>query len=428
MDQYLEMYNNSKNPLEDNETLEKVINAYILGGIHGSYSFYREIVKIGTEGKTSDPPPMEEKDMFWSALFNKWKRNILYSHAEINYEKYEGHFNELLMILKDIPDISTYDELCNILEMYPVISEYGILPAGDRLWNYVLSRDVNGTKRKDINPKYRLYINSEASDTYQIIAGFLGKCIQRKLPYDLKFIDYPEDYKDRADSIVIWADEKTLFQYIEILDEIKEKAPNLVSRCGEPPILTMKLNDWVGFGEEPNEGSYTTARIELLMNSINMALQQWIIENEDKKINYRKTNFSVKQYITAKGIKKEFDIIKSEIKRNPRLSKRYGIEIDELDKKMYTQLCCELVDEVIPIIKSNNYTLSYNKDGRHMFFDFTDAIYEILGMASQSDVDKENIYERIRSNIKLNAKQHDVDAEKFIYNDDYLTSIKEKER
>ena len=209
MNQYLKLYEKSNNPLENNEILEKVIKAYISYKKNGSTTFYNEIEKAGTERKKSTPPPMMEKDTFWSVLFNKWKRNILNNIGKINPEKYQGHFEELVKNLKEIPDITSYDELCNIVKNHPIVSKYGIMPSGDRLWNFVLSRNISGRKDNDINPNYRLYINSEASDTYQIVAGFISKCSKQNLPYYLKFIEVPEDYQDRADSIVIWADEKT---------------------------------------------------------------------------------------------------------------------------------------------------------------------------------------------------------------------------
>jgi hypothetical protein len=305
------------------------------------------------------------------------------------------------------------------------------MPSGDRLWNFVLSRNISGRKDNDINPNYRLYINSEASDTYQIVAGFISKCSKQNLPYYLKFIEVPEDYQDRADSIVIWADEKTLFKYITILNDLKEEVPNIISRCNEPPLLTMRINDWIGFGEEPNEGSYTSARIKLLKNSIDNAITKWIIENQDKRLTFGKSNFSIKEYITAKSVKEEFDIIKREIMRNPKCSIRYGLEINDLNSDLYIELCNDLVSQVIPNIKDNNYQIPYNKNGKKMFFNFNESIYEVLDMIVRSDTEKNDIFEKIRGNIKANSKQYGIDAEKFIFNDDYLERIKkteEKER
>ena len=424
MDRYIEFYMKSNNPLEDDAVLEKIIKSYIVARRNGSTSFYNEIEKVGAERKKTTPPPPSEKDKFWSTLFNKWKKNILNDSEKINPEKYEGNLQKLIMRLKEIPDISSYNELCNIVENNPIISKYGIMPRGDRIWNFILSKEISGKKENDINPNYRLYINSEANDTYQILSGFISKCAQRRLPYYLKFIEYAQDYPERADSIVIWADEKTLFEYITILNELEKEMPNTISRCKEPPLLTMKLNNFIGFGEEPKDGSYTSARIKLLKDSIESAIRQWIIENKDKKLQIEETNFSVVEYITARSIKDEFDIIKREIKSNPRAADRYGISLNMLSRDLYIKLCSELVHKVIPVIESNGSGIQYNEDEKKMKFNFDNAIYDIIGIIMKSDEWKSSILEKARRNVKLNSKSEGIDAEKFIFNDDYLEKIK----
>lgn len=426
MNQFLKLYRDIENPLENDEAIAKVVKAYITARKYGNTNFYNEIVKIGTNKKTTNPPPQIEKDKFWSTLFNKWKSSILNNKGKINEEKYEGHLSEIAMILKDIPNTSTYNEVCDIADKYPIISKYGIMPSGDRLWNFILSRNINGTKENDITPNYRLYINSEASDTYQILAGFIGKCYKKQLPYYLKFIEVPDDYKDRADSIVIWADEKTLFQYIRILNELQKEIPNIVARCNEPPILTKKLNNWIGFGEEPNEGSYTTARTKLLEDSIKKAMNEWIIENQNKKFTFGKSKFSIKEYITARSIKREFEIIKET--KSPKAFARYGVKRDELNRDLYIELCNDVIDEVIPTIENNNYRINYNKDGRRLSFDLDSPIEKLLGMIIDADTENKDIIGKIRKNIKLDSKKYGIDAEKFIFNDDYLSRIIEQER
>ena len=427
MDKYLELYNKSINPLDDDKILAEIVQAYILKGKFGFWSFYYEIEEIGTEGKKADHPKKKEKDLLWSVLFNIWKDNILNHNDKINPQKYNGHFNELVQTLKGIPDISTYAELCSIVEKYPVISKYGIMPSGDRLWNFVLSKNITGIKEIDVNPVYRLYINSEAKDTYKLIIGFLYKCFKNNIPFYLKFIEYPEDYPERADSIVIWADENTLFQYIKILNELKAKFPEIVARCGKPPVLTMKVDNWIGFGEEPKEGSYTTARIDLLMNSINDAICQWIVENQDRKVTSGKVNFSVKQYIAAKSVKESFKIVRRETQRNPRQIKNYGVAPNDLSIDLYTEICCEILDEIIPAIQSEDKEVIYKKNGKNLYFRLKDSIYELLAMTMNSDTEKANLFKKIRNNIKIYSKKYGIDSQKFIYNDDYLERFKHEE-
>ena len=426
MNPFLELYEKSKNPLENDELLVKIIKAYIPSKFDDD--FYRRIQKIGAENKTSNPPPQKDKDVLWSILFNLWKSNILNSTEKINKQKYEGHFSELVNILKTIPDISTYSQLCSIIDKYPLISKYGILPAADdRIWDFLLSMDVNGTKEMDVIPKYRLYINSEAKDTYKLVMGFINKCYQNQLPYYLKFIDYPKDYPDRSDSLVIWADEKTLFKYITILNQLEAEMPNLISRCKEPPALTMKINDWIGFGEEPKESSYSYVRAGLLRKSIDSAIRQWIVENQDKEYIYGKQKYSIKQYLTNRIITNEFKSIKRKIQRNPRQAKNYGVELNELNGKLFAELCDELISEVIPVIKSGNDNIYYTRNGKDMIFCIDKRMKELIETLLNFDEDRSTILEKVRENIRLNSKQYGVDSEKFIFNDDYLQRIMAKE-
>ena len=57
------------------------------------------------------------------------------------------------------------------------------------------------------------------------------------------------------------------------------------------------------------------------------------------RLTFGKSNFSIKEYITAKSVKEEFDIIKREIMRNPKCSIRYGLEINDLNSDLYIELC-----------------------------------------------------------------------------------------
>lgn len=435
MKNLLDFYEMCKNPLCDDEVLKKIIKAYRKMAEYGinSHSFYREIETIGAEDKKDIPPSKKEKDIFWATSFNKWKRNIL-KGKNISNEKYDGRLKELVDTLGKIQDISTYDEFLEIIEKYEIIDDYKMIRPDisdfkHRIWNFVLSSNINGTREQDIKPKYRLYINSEASDTYQILAGFIGKCSQEKIPYYLKFIEEPRDYKERADSIVIWADEKTLLKYYNILNQLQREIPNIVSRCSEPPILTMKINNWIGFGEEPkeNDESYTTARIKLLMESINNALRAWIIENSERKININKLNFSIKQYIAARSVKDAFDIMKREIKRNPKQSINYGVKAENLDKNLYVEILGDIIDDVIPSIENNEDYIKYNKNGKKMIFDFNNSINNILDFVMHSDVDRNQFFGKVRESIKLNSRRYGIDERKFIFNDGYLEQIKRDE-
>lgn len=435
MKNFYDFYKLCKNPLYDDEVLKKVLKAYreMAKYNNSSDSFYRKIETIGAENKKNTPPPQKEKDLFWSALFNRWKRNILRGE-NISDKAYNGELRELVEALEKTQDISTYNEFIEIIRKYPIIDKYKMIRPESvdfehREWNYVLSSNINGTRELDVNSNYRLYINSEASDTYQILAGFIGECSQEKIPYYLKFIEDPKDYQERADSIVIWADEKTLFKYYRILNQLQKRMPNVISRCSEPPILTMKINSWIGFGEEPNsiEQSYTSARSKILVESISNALRTWIIENSEKKVNINKLDFPVKQYIAARSVKDGFDSMKKEIKTRPKSILSYGVNDSDLNRDLYIEVLNDIIDDVIPAIESDDDSIDYNKNGKNLRFYFRNSLNDVLDFVMNSDVDRKLFFEKIRENIKQNSKKYEIDEEKFIFNDGYLEQIKRNE-
>lgn len=425
MNKFLKLYNYIKNPLEDDAVFEEIIKAYIKTRKNHSTTLYDEIVKIGTEEKNSNPPSKEDKDKFWASLFNKWKRNILKNKDKIDNKKYDGHLEEIVSILEETPDIFSFDEMNGILEKNPILAKYGTVQGGRPIWRFLLSSNVNGTKEKDIETNYRLYINTESSDAYQIVAGFIGKCHQQNLPYYLKFIDDPDDYSYRADSLVIWADEKTLIQYIGVLNEMQKENPQLISRCKSPQILTSNISNWVGFAEEPKEGSYTQARMDILNESIKSAIKQWLIENQEKKFMLGNMKFSVKEYIAARSIREEFRNIENTI--SPQLLAKYGLEKKKLNSQLYVRLFNEIVDEVIPTIERDENIIEYNKDGKNMAFDFDRAINKILDTVMNDNIDKKSLIEKTRENVKLNSMKYGIDEEKFIFNSDYLNKITKSE-
>lgn len=420
--EFINLFENSKNPIESDEIIEKIAKAYIQKDF-----FYNEIVKIGAENKTIQDYPVRDMDILYSSLFNLWKYNIL-DLSNINEKKkvLQDDYNDIISALKNIPDIHTYQEFCQINEKYPLIKKYGMIYP-DNSWIFLSSRYMNGTRKNDINPKYRLYINTEARDLYKIVSAFIYKCYDNKLPFDLKFIKFAEDLSIRSDSIVIWADENTLFEYIKILNEMQEKRGDIISRCKKPPILTMQINDWIGFGEEPPKSSYTYYRVELLRNSIEKALIDWIIENENTVINYGKSRFSIKEYITAKSVKKGVKKTLEEFNRAPRRApSRYGMQKDDLNNELCIKVCESIKDEVISKLKRGEKKIQYIDGTKRLTFYFQSSIEDICNMLIKSPKNKSKFFESIRNNIKTSSKQYGISSKNFAFSTKTEEMIKTK--
>jgi len=153
----------------------------------------------------------------------------------------------------------------------------------------------------------RLYINCSKQDVIKFSRMFAEACRTQGLTFDFK---YACSSSKRSDQIVIYSNISSLNEYIQILQDIKLHSPEMVERCGAPPLLTATLDDWIGIGEEPSDSrkSYTEVRA----NIIKQALSKFETFDDE--------GFQVIQNI-------EFDKIREEIAR---LFKENGLSIDNV--------------------------------------------------------------------------------------------------
>lgn len=109
----------------------------------------------------------------------------------------------------------------------------------------------------------RLYVNCEKQDLMKIANLFTDKCNSKEIP---SYFKYVSNNSTRSDQIVIYSNLKELKNYIQILQEIGEQNPDIIKRCGKPPLLVGRVNEWIGIGDEPKEKkeSYTTLRSSII--------------------------------------------------------------------------------------------------------------------------------------------------------------------
>lgn len=155
----------------------------------------------------------------------------------------------------------------------------------------------------------RLYINCNKQDLMQLANLFVDKCNQRKIP---SYFKYCSNESNRSDQMVIYSNLKELENYIQILQEIRNENPGIIERCGQPPLLTGKIDKWIGIGDEPIGGkSFTEERADVIEDVLKKVVPK--IEEDDLTI-YK-----------TEGI--DYDVIREELKTE--FAKR-GINIDTL--------------------------------------------------------------------------------------------------
>lgn len=288
MGKLTDIYNSIKNPLEDKEVLKRLVKAY------ASYPntigpFYNNLVMNTRKEHTQGYYNKVDADYFYSMMFNKWKNNVL----QVTDERFEQlyrqgslarDFLKLREYLKGVPNVTTWEEADKIFrqrfndqELQGAMNKYRWNAYGEKEhiseWQHVCSKYVTAQQDTIQDIIHRLYINTESIDTHKMISLFVDKCSEHQLSYYFKF----SEQGARDDTIVIYSNMNNLPEYINILKEIEQQHPELVSRVKEPPVLTGKIDGWIGYGSEPpNSGqqSFNGLRGKPVENALKKATKR----------------------------------------------------------------------------------------------------------------------------------------------------------
>ena len=195
-----DLYEQSINFIEDNETLIKLISGY----------------------------PIKDHFKETPGEINESDKNNLLRKA---YEQYKANVKGQPLLIDDW----THDEAGAI---------------------HIRSNEINGTPFDNKKVKHRIYINSNIKDKWKIADLFRDKVEERKIPYYFKLFN-----EDQQDNMVIYAYTEYLAQYLDIIQELQKENPEMMNRCGEPPILTKSnISKFIGIADEPGkqfEGKYS---------------------------------------------------------------------------------------------------------------------------------------------------------------------------
>lgn len=129
----------------------------------------------------------------------------------------------------------------------------------DKDWNYCISRQFSGEKR------HRLYIPANNQDTMKLVFDFIRKSVIANNHFYLK---YHFD-KDKLDRLIIYPTDEQLPKCIEILREIAQKYPDVISNMPDVPITTIPIDNWIGYAVEDNSkktGSYNRKIADSILN------------------------------------------------------------------------------------------------------------------------------------------------------------------
>ena len=239
-----------KDPIDDDETISFLIKK-------SGRPNYSSLTLHNNMTKKDFDNALEYFDDFFVKYFNIWKHNILNATDE-ELRKFEMRFDEELDFVElkrelaniSISSLSDFMDLIKNKDSQLYMCSGFVDNIPNYAWRYYFSDHTtlgkNGLDSKDVC--HRLYVCTKPNKVYLFVQRFIEACIRENIPYNLKTISYMHA---RDDNIVIYTNDKYIIYHIRLINETIANSNDI--EFYNPPILTGKITDYIGYGSEPIE-------------------------------------------------------------------------------------------------------------------------------------------------------------------------------
>ncbi|MDE6292698.1 MAG: hypothetical protein K2L98_03365 [Bacilli bacterium] len=446
-----DLYGQIKNPIDDKAVIETIINVYAEKD-RGMGGFYGKLVKTSHK-KNSGQYVIDDADLFYASMFNKWKKSIVSMTKEefLSQNSYGNDFVTMRNYLKNVADVTTAQEARDIIYakrddkvLECALEKYRWDKMGENSgWIHVCSRYLTAKKDKYPNVEHRLYLNTDSLDTYKLVNYLTQKFDEHKLPFYFKF----DTSGFRDDTVVIYSATETLAEYIDILREIKSEHPDLGARLMSPPLLTGKIDGWIGYGSEPaklpngNNTSFNEVRTKLLEPIIDKNTKKWIMDHRTDKIKYRDSMITFQEYFARKVVEhyvKRLEMYYGfEVTAQERLAERENRKYCESDvvmrmgytlsdikspkfmQSMFNRINAKIGEFLVDLVNGKSISMKdftvKGRNGKEIKMyeaDLKEVMHEVASRIAKNDP---SFVSTIQSEIKSSCSKYGIDENKFCF-------------
>ncbi len=467
-----EIYQRVQNPLDKEQNLNKIIDFYKVSkrtgygfesidrGIRANQgSMYDNIASAVVQDLSKYN--IQDKEIFMVNLYNKWIKELTSltpkqkTFVKLQYENLDG----LIDVLNSVGKVESLQDIEN-LKKNPLVSSKmnNVETWQGAFFNHIMSSKVSGYKESINGVKHRLYIGAKHKDIYKLANQFMEECHRKDLPYYFKF---DANYQDRVDTVVIYSDDENFTNYINILNDIKEKYPDIVNDCGEPSLVAGNYDGWIGIADEPlrykldehkyDNPSFTQTRSVMLEESLDNVVVSFYQKylNCQEKINYNGKERSISECFRYKLL----ESLKEEAQRSVDSHPLFDFKsLSESEKNTLRDKFIELINKftnddlyavVLAFRNSINGRWTQNADnqihkkfmdksveinlisGKKIEWGITPRIvdYAMKKMVDIFQTNNSDFSQEVRTKIDEVCELHEVDPVKFVFNSDTRTRM-----
>ena len=222
-----------------------------------------------------------------------------------------------------------------------------------------------------------------------------------------------------------------------VVQDLKKEYPDIVKYVENPPILTSKFCDYIGYGSEPsieeNEKKYSfnQLREKIINNAFDITIDNWIEDNIDKGISYNDKQISTIDLISEVCADQIYGYYKDlfiRYKLNNQLNlfrTNYGLtsldfESSELRLRIYERIKKHVKDIVSDpsYISTHEDELSIEvHDGKVISITDSKFLSAKKGIVRFIFNDDHTLMQELKNNINKLAKFEGVDTFNFAFDD-----------
>ena len=361
---YKEIYKSIQNPLDKEDFLDKILEAYTNTG-----DMYFNLTSINTKDKRIGKYLPKARDILEVETFNIWKNSLLnISSTSDNQELKE--FAKYVNMFEPKTKKEVNHIRIDIMDKYPTqMFTYDYQKCDySSPWIHKKSELIKLDEKYGQKTTHRLYINSDPVLTDIIAIEFIKKCMNKSIGYNFKY----DEYGDRSDTMVIYCDTKHLPIYLDILKQIKQELlekgyDNTNDYLHEPPILTGTIDGWIGYGSEPSYEdelpielrSYNIKRTRHIENTLTSEMINWFMDNKKRIISYSGKKITYEKYFAIKIA----EYLEKQEKEKLNNLGYTGKDIELIEyKKTIIKVILEYYNQIINNFKTKdiNYIINFN--------------------------------------------------------------------
>ena len=240
-----EFYDNVTNPLDDNYTLEKLMESYARSTNQNIFNFKCRTMLFSAEGFNFDDGV--------TYLFNHWKNTITSMYSEDIKKLFGGNeidedFLKLKKYLHTVKDAENFNQVREKYRQMQTImpksmKKYGGFSRSDDCSKYKFSSNfIIPTNSYILNHKFHL--NLDKKDITKFIKLFIEVCEKINIPYTFTV---PDHHNYFYNGLHIYSDNKHLLDYYYIISTILKKNPDIKKSAGHPEVAYGTIDQVIGY-------------------------------------------------------------------------------------------------------------------------------------------------------------------------------------